>query len=346
MRGDGEYPPYLCQDAKVKQEFNELPAPFGFDGLTPDEKDALFAMGTDTRNLGFMAFNVLFLREHNRIVRQLREEHGGWRDDQLFETTRNILIMVLIKVVVEDYINHINPSPYQLRLAPASFSKAPWFRPNWMAIEFNLLYRWHSLVPSSFELDGRRLTIEESLSNSQALIDSGLGQFMVDASSQPAGRISLYSTDPFLVRMAEKPSIEQGRAAELRSYNDYRKMCGRPAVTSFLEINSDPRVQEGLAEVYGSVDEIEFYVGLFAEEAGRLDVLPPLVHTMVAFDAFSQALTNPLAAPRVFNEETFTATGMAIINDTKRIADIVERNVPAGSDLGYVSLTQSLFKRY
>ncbi len=36
--------------------------------------------------------------------------------------------MVLIKIVVEEYINHINPSPFQFRLAPASFANEPWYR--------------------------------------------------------------------------------------------------------------------------------------------------------------------------------------------------------------------------
>ena len=41
-----------------------------------------------------------------------------------------------------------------------------------------------------------------------------------------------------------------------------------------------------------------------------------LLTTMVANDAFTQALTNPLLARNVFNEATFSAAGMKIINET------------------------------
>ena len=42
-------------------------------------------------------------------------------------------------------------------------------------------------------------------------------------------------------------------------------------------------------------------------------VLPPLIGRLVGVDAFSQALTNPLLAPRVFNAQTFSPLGMEII---------------------------------
>jgi prostaglandin-endoperoxide synthase 2 len=340
-----EYPEFLYHGGVLKPEFNRLLPPFGADGLTPDQKNVLFAMGSDTRNMGFMAFNVLFLREHNRIAGLLKQTYGGWSNDQIFETTRNILTVVLLKIVVEEYINHINPSPFQLALTPASFTDEPWYRTNWMAIEFNLLYRWHSLVPSTFNLDGTELTIEETLSNTQALTSVGLGRFMAAVSEQPAGRVGLFNTDRFLVAAADKPSIEQGRVAQLRSYNDYRMLCGRSRLTSFRELTSDPRIQAELSAVYDSVDDMEFYVGLFAEESGYNDVLPPLVLTMVAFDAFSQALTNPLVAPRIFNEATFSPAGMAILKEDQRISDVVHRNVPDPSEPHFVSLTRRGYRR-
>ena len=52
---------------------------------------------------------------------------------------------------------------------------------------------------------------------------------------------------------------------------------------------------------------------------------------MVAYDAFSQALTNPLLAPRIYNEQTVLPRGMQIIDETKSIADVVLRNIPGGS---------------
>ena len=343
---DGEeYPEFLYHEGVLKPKFDRLLPPFGADGLMPDQKNALFAMGSDTRNMGFMAFNVLFLREHNRIARLLKQTYPGWSNDRVFETTRNILTVVLLKIVVEEYINHITPIPFKFALTSAGFTRKPWFRTNWMAIEFNLLYRWHPLVPSTFKLDGTDLTIAETLSNTQGLTSAGLGRFMAAASEQAAGRIGLFNTDRSLVDAADKPSIEQGRVARLRSYNDYRGLCGKSRLESFQEVNSDPKIQAGLSAVYDSVDEMEFYVGLFAEESGVNDVLPPLVLAMVAFDAFSQALTNPLVSPRIFNETTFSKAGWGIINEDQTISRLVLRNVPEPPDPYFVSLTRQGYRR-
>ncbi len=49
--------------------------------------------------------------------------------------------------------------------------------------------------------------------------------------------------------------------------------------------------------------------------------------TMVAVDAFSQALTNPLLAPDNFKTETFSEAGMKEINSTTTLNDIVQRNI-------------------
>ncbi|MEA2137243.1 MAG: prostaglandin-endoperoxide synthase 2, partial [Solirubrobacteraceae bacterium] len=347
-----DYPPYYYAPAGAdgefvaKPEFDELPPPLLLGTMDFEQKRTLFAMGTDTRNIGFMSLNVLFLREHNRIARRLGEEYPSWDDDRVFETARNVLTVLVLKITIEEYINHINPNCFEFRLIPGSFPNEPWYRPNWVAIEFNLLYRWHCLVPSIFQLGGKQLELRQLLSDTSVLTSVGLGSLLTAASTQPAGRMCLFNTDKLLVDVAEIASIEQARNADLASYNDYRRLCRHPPVASFAEISSDPRIQQHLAALYpGGVEDVEFYVGLFAEDLGPNDVLPPLVMTMVAFDAFSQALTNPLLCPRVFNEETFSAVGMSIIDGTTCISDIVQRNVPQRSEPHFVSMTRRGYKR-
>ncbi len=49
---------------------------------------------------------------------------------------------------------------------------------------------------------------------------------------------------------------------------------------------------------------------------------------MVAVDAFSQALTNPLLSEHVVNASTFTTWGLNLIGSTHCLADLVAVNVP------------------
>jgi prostaglandin-endoperoxide synthase 2 len=321
-----EYPPYLY-DGDTKQF--DLISVVRAEHLTPEQRRQLFAFGSDTGNLqiGFVLMGVLFLREHNRIARSLARAYPGWDDERLFQTARNILTVILIKIVLEEYINHISPYRIKLLADPTGFRDPRWYRTNWMAIEFNLLYRWHSLVPSSFRIGGEDVPVADTLFNTDKVVERGLAAGFEDASSQRAGRVGLFNSPPE-VWQAEVTSIRQGRAVALRPYNDYRELARFPRARRFEDISRDRRVQDGLREVYGSVDEIELYPGLFAEDVRPNAVLPALIGRMVAIDAFSQAFTNPLLSPRVFNPGTFSPLGWELIRDTGSLSDLLHRNVP------------------
>ena len=91
-------------------------------------------------------------------------------------------------------------------------------------------------------------------------------------------------------------------------------------------MTSDPEVLRRLEELYGDVDALEWYVGIFAEDSPDYMMMGELMTYMVANDAFTQALTNPLLARNVFNEATFTKTGMKVISSTGSLQQIVARN--------------------
>jgi len=340
-----EFPSFLYENGVQKPEFSLLSV-VEREPLTVEQLDKLFAMGSDTSNLqvGFVLHNVLFLREHNRIAGLLASAYPSWDDERLFATTRNILTVILMKIVVEDYINHITPTIFELRLEPGSFPNERWYRQNWMAIEFNLLYRWHSLVPTNYQIAGQTVEIENTLYNTELPTSLGLGALFEAASEQPAGQIGLLNTPPYLWPV-EAASIETGRQVKLRSYNDYRELSRTPRVTEFDQITANGAVRQGLQKLYGDVDKIEFFVGLFAEDVPPNGVLPGLIGRMVALDAFSQVYTNPLLAPRIYNEETFSPVGMQIIESTKTLSQVVSRNVPYRPGGYYVSMTRKDWTR-
>jgi prostaglandin-endoperoxide synthase 2 len=85
-------------------------------------------------------------------------------------------------------------------------------------------------------------------------------------------------------------------------------------------------VRQRLEALYGDIDKLEWYVGIFAEEYPDYMMMGELLTSMVANDAFTQALTNPLLARNVWGDATFTKTGMGVIKQTSSLQDIVTRN--------------------
>lgn len=123
------------------------------------------------------------------------------------------------------------------------------------------------------------------------------------------------------------------RQARLASYNDYRKKFGLRPFESFDELTDDIGLRAKLKELYGSIDRLEWYVGIFAEDHGTELMMGGLMTAMVAYDAFTQALTNPLLARGVYGKATFSAAGLQEVEATKSLQQIVARNSRPGSEV-------------
>ena len=349
-RADGtaeEYPLFYYSDPEngvVDPQFAGLYTPLNVEQeQSPAKKAKFFAMGVERANvqLGYVMLTTLCVREHNRLCDILASHYPDWDDERLFQTARNILMVLILNIIMEEYIFHITPYHFNFFADPEAFTNASWFRENWMAIEFSFVYRWHSAIPEKITYQGEKVSLGATLWNNQMLIDRGLGPLMEETCSQPGSLIGLFNTPDFPVRQTDEgmltfidytelTTIELGRQAQLASYNDYREMADFPRVTDFDQITGDEYTQQKLKELYGHVDKIEFYVGLYAEEVREGSTIAPLVARLIGIDAFSQALTNPLLAPQIFNAKTFSPVGMEIIQQTKTLSDLVNRNVPQG----------------
>ena len=207
-----------------------------FRGASDLHKRNAFAVGLEHGNstMGNTLMNILFHREHNRIAGILEPEHPDWCEERLFQTTRNICIAILLKIVICDYIVHIAPVSFPLIVDPGSAERERWYRTNWIAVEFALLYRWHDLIPSTVRFGGETRDASELRRNNAWLMSVGVDQVCVDASKQLSGKIGLDNTPDFLLEV-RKTSLNMARTCALAPYNEYRKHFGKDPIGSFAE---------------------------------------------------------------------------------------------------------------
>ena len=344
-----EYAHFLYDGPKIKEEFQILDRPLMSAKFKerPSILSNLFAFGGNRVNASpqIAMMNTLFLREHNRLagIIETANPDSDWDDERVFQVARNISIVLFLKIVVEEYINHIAPSPIFVT-DPSIAWNAPWNKPNWLTTEFSLLYRWHSLVPNVMKWGDQEYGVVDTIMNNEPLLKVGLEKAFVAMSAQRAGEIGAFNTATSLLDF-EKRAIGQGRLCRLASYGDYREYVSLRRPKRFADVSSKQEVREFLESAYASVDDIEFYIGLFAEELEINSPLPPLLRALVAVDAFSQALTNPLLSEHVWKKETFTEEGWNVINGTRSLRDILQRNIKGG--LGgdvFIGMTQHNWK--
>lgn len=327
-----------------------LDTPLGITKTTPAMRETLFAVGGDRANAvpQVSMLNTLFLREHNRLADAIATANRGWNDDQVFDAARATVTVIFIKIVVEEYINHINSTALKLSAEPSAAWSAKWNRPNWISAEFSLLYRWHSLIPEEMHWGGEAISGAVLRLNNAVLLKRGLANAFADISANRATELSLGNTASFLVGV-EEHAINQARQNRIAPFVRYQHAFGHGRAAHFGDITPDSDRRAALKALYGKVGRLEFYVGLFAQPCAENSPLPPLLQTMVAVDAFSQAMTNPLLSEHIWGDRalrtaTFTRQGLDAIETTGSLRNILERNSTGLGDR-FVGMTREGWQR-
>lgn len=176
---------------------------------------------------------------------------------------------------------------------------------NTVSIEFNLLYRWHATLSQQDEKWTeemfRRYLQEEDLSkvtpeqfheaavkafsqsskNAEDLRtrtfgglervngrfrDDDLAKLMMDSTDAPAGAFKARGV-PEALRVIEMIGIEHARQWGACSLNEFRKFMGLKAYKTFEEWNRDKTIASAARSLYKHIDNLEFYVGIQAEES-------------------------------------------------------------------------------
>ena len=117
-------------------------------------------------------------------------------------------------------------------------------------------------------------------------------------------------------------NIQRGRDHGLADYNMARRTMGLPAVRSFADITSSIGVQERLEYLYGSVDNIDPWIGGLAE-----DHLPDASVGELIADVMVDQFTRLRDGDRFFYrfDDAFSADEIAELEATT-LADVIRRN--------------------
>ncbi|NWS54072.1 PGH1 synthase, partial [Chunga burmeisteri] len=315
---DGEVYPPMVTDAPVHMVYPSN---------VPKEKQ--LAMGQEVFGLlpGLCMYATLWLREHNRVCDVLKREHPTWSDEQLFQTARLILIGETIKIVIEDYVQHLSGYYLSLKFDPELLFGTQFQYRNRIAVEFNQLYHWHGLMPDSFVIQGEEYSYEQFLYNTSMLMDYGVEALVEAFSKQTAGRIGGGQTINANVLKVAIGVIKESRQLRLQPFNEYRKRFGMKPYKSFQELTGEEEKAAELEELYGDIDALEFYPGLLLEKPQPNGIFGESMVEIGAPFSLKGLLGNPICSPEYWKPSTFGgATGFEIVK-TASLKKLVCLNV-------------------
>lgn len=320
------------------------------------------------------AMHTLFLREHNRICDEITGANSGISDEEAFQRARcrvighmqaitfNEFLPVLVGNRVPDYDGydaHVNTTISNV------FSTA--------------CYRLgHSMLPERIPLideDGSIDRVElRDLFFRPELFENGFDDILVFGRTGYVLKIdhifrgiiqsNMLRIDPqitesvrsFLFHRTEREveedflkfldlaslNIQRGRDHGLPDYNKCRRDFGLRAVVHFADITNDVEVQTKLRNLYGSVDNIDLWVGALCEDSLSGAAVGELIAT-VLIDQFVRLRDGDRFWYE--NDPNLERDEVRGISQT-RLSDIIARNTGLNDNTGGNAVTGRALKSH
>nr|XP_033817250.1 prostaglandin G/H synthase 2 [Geotrypetes seraphini] len=315
---DGEMYPPTVQDTQVEMIY------------PPHIPDHLkLAVGQEVFGLvpGLMMYATIWLREHNRVCDILKKEHPEWDDERIFQTTRLILIGETIKIVIEDYVQHLSGYHFKLKFDPELLFNQRFQYQNRIAAEFNTLYHWHPLLPDTFQIQDKEYSYQQFMFNNSVMLEHGVSQMVESFSRQIAGRVAGGRNVPPAVQKVAIASIEQSRQMRYQSMNEYRKRFQLKPFSSFQELTGEEEMATELEKLYGDIDAMELYAGLLVERPRPGAIFGETMVEMGAPFSLKGLMGNAICSPEYWKPSSFGGdVGFQIVN-TASLQKLVCNNV-------------------
>uniref|UniRef100_A0A1I8F3T1 EGF-like domain-containing protein n=1 Tax=Macrostomum lignano TaxID=282301 RepID=A0A1I8F3T1_9PLAT len=199
----------------------------------------------------------------NRVAGLLARLHPGWDDERIFQTTKLILIGKTLKIVVEEYVQHLSNYHFKLLFDPTLMHGEAMQYQNRIAAEFNLLYHWHPLMADDYRVAGTTRRLKDEMFNGTKLLDHSSRDYVEGLVNSIGGSFTA-NNHPEPTLIAARAAVQMGRTLRLQSLNAYRKAIPIEAVQDLPGVGRwrrGPRLRPALA----------------LQRRGRGGVLPGLV---------------------------------------------------------------------
>lgn len=286
-------------------------------------------------NLNLISIHTLFVREHNRLCDEIALHQPTWTDEQIYQRARKTVGALIQAIVYEEWLPAIG-------IELSSFTgydinKDPSILNVFSAAAFRL---GHTLLSDEIMRVGNdgatiaqgNITLKDAFFAPTKIYDGGIDPLLKGMSIQKQQTLDckvVNSVRNFLFGAPGQGgmdlvsiNIARGRERGLPDYNTIRASYGLNRKESFEEIDPDPATAVMLEQLYGSVDNIDPWVGFLADRHMPNSIMGETV--MYILKKQFEALRD---GDRYYYEAdvSFTPSETRTIKKT-RLSDIIRRN--------------------
>lgn len=305
--------------------------------LLPIDEFGFFQAGDVRANEqnGLTAMHTLWVREHNRLADEIAASDPSLSDEAIFQQARATVIGEIQAITFNEYLPSLlgrdavpRYQGYDATVDPSisNFFATAAFRYGHTTLSGEL----KRLDDDGNVIEDGHLALRDAFFNPAEIVEQGIDSLLKGLSANISQEVDTMLVDDVRNFLFGPPgaggfdlaalNIQRGRDHGLPDYNSVRQQLGLDPAETFADISSDPDVQARLEEAYGSVDDIDVWVGALAEDHVRGGSVGELTRT---------ALLNQFTAlrdgDRFWYQNIFSGQQLREIDST-RLSDVIERN--------------------
>ena len=327
------------EGGKLKVSDGDL-LPLNTDGLENAggaDNPSLFLAG-DVRaneNVGLISLHTLFVREHNRLCDLLERNRPGWGDEKVYQWAREWVTAEMQAITYNEWLPALLGAQAPGVYGGYDQTADPTIKNEFSTAAFRL---GHSMLSSTVQRLGAdwqeapegHLSLADAFFRPDRVQAHGIDSTLRGASVGLAQELDSQVIDDVRNFLFGPPgsggldlaslNIQRGRDHGLGSYNETRAAMGMRPAEDFGDISTDVETQRRLEEAYGTVDRVELWPGLLAEEHVANSSMGETMGRIVAeqFEAIR-------SGDRFWYERRFSGESREALRNTT-LGKVVERN--------------------
>jgi Ca2+-binding RTX toxin-like protein len=293
-----------------------------------------------------MSMHTVWVREHNRIADELAARNAQLTDEQLFQGARKQVIAELQSITYNEFLPALLGSHGLGAYRGYDVNVNPGISNEFATAAYRLGHTLLSPTLQRLNADGTvapegNIALRDAFFNLGEVTSHGIDSLLRGAASQLAQELDAQVIDDVRNFLFGPPgaggldlpslNIQRGRDHGLADYNSTRVALGLAPATSFGDITSDPELAAKLEALYGTVDEVDLWVGGLAEDQLSGSSVGE-TFTRILVDQFERLR----AGDRFWYQRTLTGEDLGRVERTS-FSDIIERNT------GITGLQENVF---
>tara|TARA_R110002049_G_scaffold27321_2_gene94212 strand:- start:404134 stop:406575 length:2442 start_codon:yes stop_codon:yes gene_type:complete len=305
--------------------------------LLPIGDDGFFQAGDIRANeqQALTSMHTLWVREHNSIADRINANDPSLTDEEIYQRARAIVIGELQAITFNEYL----PALLGRDAIPTYSGYDSTVDPTISNLFATAAFRYgHTSLSSELQrmdddgntIDEGNVLLRDAFFNPTDVIELGIEPLLKGLASNVSQEIDTLVVDDVRNFLFGPPgsggfdlvslNIQRGRDHGLPDYNSARQELGLPPAESFADITSDPQRQAKLQEAYGTVDDIDVWVGALAEDHVDGASVGELTRAVLV-----EQFTALRDGDRLWYQNTFNGRQLREIDST-RLSDVIERN--------------------